>query len=100
MDKSGIKTSEFWISVALFLLGIAVFIVDSLNAGSSIVGQIVGGLVSLAGVLGYTIPRAGVKKRALEAEALKLLSGLEVKGLEVKTNPLTGLNKGSTLNPS
>ncbi len=76
MDRSGIKTTEFWISVFLFLLGAGVYIVDSLGAGSTVAGQIVGGLVSLAGVLGYTIPRAGVKKRALEAQALARLQGV------------------------
>lgn len=73
MDKSGIKTSEFWISVLLFLLGIAVFVVDTLQAGGSIVGQVVAGAVSLAGVLGYTVPRAGLKKRMLEADVTKKL---------------------------
>ena len=76
MDRSGIKTTEFWISVFLFLLGAGVYIVDSLGAGSTVAGQIVGGLVSLAGVLGYTIPRAGVKKRALEAQVLNALNGV------------------------
>lgn len=73
--KAGIKTTEFWISVFLFLLGIAVLVVDSLQAGSTVAGRIVGGLVALAGALGYTVPRAGVKKRALEAEAAKALLG-------------------------
>lgn len=77
--KAGIKTTEFWISVLLFLLGAAVFVVDALNGGDGIAGKIIGGLVSLAGVLGYTIPRAGLKKRALEAEALKMISSLNPK---------------------
>lgn len=89
MEKPGIKTTEFWISVVLFLLGAAVFIVDSLQAGGTIVGQIVGGLVSLVGVLGYTVPRAGVKKRALEAEAMRLLE--ESKEISAETEKLRKL---------
>jgi len=73
MEKSGIKTSEFWISILLFVLGIAVLIVDTLHAGGSPIGKVVAGAVSLAAVLGYSIPRAGVKKRFLEASAVKAL---------------------------
>lgn len=96
MDRSGIKTTEFWISVFLFLLGAGVYIVDSLGAGSTVAGQIVGGLVSLAGVLGYTIPRAGVKKRALEAQSLALLRPIANEILE-REKKLAGQ---SIVNPS
>ena len=72
--KPGIKTTEFWISVLLYLLGIAVLVVDAFDAGGSVAGRIVAGAVSLAGVLGYTVPRAAVKKRALEAKALRGVS--------------------------
>jgi hypothetical protein len=97
MQKAGIKTTEFWISVALFLLGIAVFVVDTLSAGGSIAGQIVGGLVSLAGVLGYTVPRAGVKKRDAEAEALKMLGTL---GLSRDDHKLPARDHKLPVNPS
>lgn len=74
--KTGLKTTEFWISAFLFLLGAAAFLVDSLGASDSLLGKGVAGLLALAATLGYTIPRAGVKKRALEAEAATILAGL------------------------
>lgn len=71
--KAGYKTTEFWISSFVLLLGLVVFVVDSLQLGGSVTGQIIAGLVSLAGVLGYTVPRAGLKKQALAAKALESL---------------------------
>ncbi len=63
--KSGIKTTEFWLTLVPLLLGVlAVFGVftpaetTQMNAGLT---QIIGGVFAVLPVLGYTISRGKVK---------------------------------------
>ena len=68
--KPGIKTTEFWLSLGALLLGVAMFLVNTLGTDGSTVGQLVAAGVSLFGVLGYAVPRASVKKAEIVAPHL------------------------------
>ena len=61
--KSGVKTTEFWISLAVTALGGVITMVPA----ESIWAKVIGGALTLAGVLGYGAMRASVKKAAVSA---------------------------------
>ena len=75
--KPGIKTTEFAITVGLFLLGLAAYVVASLQ-GAEGVESVIGLIVSALSALGYAVPRAKVKQRQLEAEATKAIEAAKV----------------------
>jgi hypothetical protein len=72
--KPGIQTSEFVITVCLFLLALAMYVIDAYAWGGTIPGQIIAGTVAIVSALGYTLPRVSLKKRELEGQTLALLS--------------------------
>jgi hypothetical protein len=59
MNKPGYKTTEFWLSLLVVVLG-AVMASGALPEGS-VVGQIIGGIMAILGQLGYTAARAKSK---------------------------------------
>ena len=79
--KPGYLTTEFWLTILMYLMAIAVLLVSEFGAESSTVGRIVAGVIAILSGLGYTVPRAGVKKRALEAETARALEAIR------ETNP-------------
>lgn len=58
--KEGYRTSEFWLNVAVFILG--ALLVSGGIADGGMVAKIVGGLLSLLSGLGYGAGRVGLKK--------------------------------------
>ena len=64
----GYKTTEFWLSFVAMLLG--VLMTSGAVAQGSMAAQIVGGVLSVLSVLGYTKSRADVKVADIEAPAL------------------------------
>ena len=65
-SRSGIRSSEFWLSSVTAILGIVLAsgVVDL--ESSSTVSKIVGGAVSILAALGYTVSRSMVKKADAE----------------------------------
>lgn len=66
--RSGIKTSEFWVSLIVILLG--AFMTSGLFANEHWSMKVVGLVTSLLSALGYTFARASVKLAAAETAAI------------------------------
>lgn len=64
--KSGIKTSEFWVSVVVSILGVlvALGVITPEQQGtlSESVNQIAGAIMAAAPVVGYAISRGSAKR--------------------------------------
>ena len=58
--KSGYKTSEFWLSLLVMILG--ALLSSGAIADGGLAATIIGGALALLGGLGYTFNRMGVKK--------------------------------------
>ena len=58
-QKPGFKSTEFWLSTAATILGIA--LASGLIPEGGQVGQIIGGVLALLANLGYTASRTKVK---------------------------------------
>ena len=58
--KPGYKTSEFWLSLLVVLLGS--LMASGIVADGGMVAKIVGGILSALAALGYTSGRSSVKK--------------------------------------
>jgi len=59
MDKPGFKTSEFWLSLLVMVLG--TLMASGVLSDGGMVAKIIGGVMNMLGVLGYTYARAKVK---------------------------------------
>ncbi len=78
--KPGFKTSEFWISLVMLVASIIVLILNALGK-QDLATTIASGLTGLGSVLGFTIPRAQVKRTSMKVKTIAAVS-------EVKTeNP-------------
>lgn len=64
--KPGIKTTEFWITKAIVILGV---LLAAGVFGSGQTAQIVGAILAGAAQLGYTAARAYVKGAAAQASS-------------------------------
>jgi hypothetical protein len=66
MVKPGIRTTEFWLSLAALIFGgLALFGVispDDVEPATQAVGQIAGGVITILAIFGYTVSR-GLAKR-------------------------------------
>tara|TARA_R100000808_G_scaffold25091_1_gene61744 strand:- start:9168 stop:9401 length:234 start_codon:yes stop_codon:yes gene_type:complete len=65
-SRSGIRSSEFWLSSITAILGIVLASGAVDLESSSTVSKIVGGAVSILAALGYTVSRSIVKKADAE----------------------------------
>jgi hypothetical protein len=59
-QKPGYRSTEFWLSTVAMVAGI--ILASSAIAVDSTAGQIVGGIVAVLALLGYTASRTEVKK--------------------------------------
>lgn len=59
MDKSGFKTSEFWLMIVASIFGI--LMASGIIVEGSIWYQIVGGAIAILSSLGYTWSRTKIK---------------------------------------
>jgi len=80
--KAGYKTTEFWFSLLVFLLGAA--LASGLIADGTAVAKAIGGALSLLSSLGYTAGRVGVKKVNSVGKDYLLGKGIES---DKKENP-------------
>jgi hypothetical protein len=73
MRKPGYKTTEFWITNVVILLG-AILASGALAEGG-LAAQVIGGIIAAAAKLGYDANRAATKKAELFKEAKALEAG-------------------------
>ena len=69
--KPGYKTTEFWLTVAASLAGL---LLSSGAVTNESVLQIIGGVTTMLGALGYTAVRGHVKASEIKSEALGSLA--------------------------
>ena len=68
MAKAGVKSSEFWLSMAAVIVG---GVLASGAVSNELALQVLGGAATLLAALGYSTSRAWVKSAEAKAEAIK-----------------------------
>lgn len=69
MLKPGKSTTEFWLSLLAALVGVGIYVAESLKDTPSVLVQAIGLAATALTSLGYTVPRLGAKKTELAAQA-------------------------------
>jgi hypothetical protein len=71
-SNAGYKTTEFWLSTLVVILGILMS--SGVVADGGMVAKIVGGVLGLLGALGYTAKRLSLKTETQKTETAKILA--------------------------
>ena len=69
MEKPGYKTSEFWLTIAAFI--VSALMASGVAVEGSVLAQVIGFASATLAALGYTAARGFVKGKTAVSEAIK-----------------------------
>lgn len=87
--KSGAKTTEAWITLAVAVLGavMASGLLDPADPTQATIIKVIGVILSVATVLGYQASRTSLKNRAVEGAAAVAIAKIAASAGAVPTQP-------------